>query len=397
LAHKTKLHSDAVSLQKRHTAALGEIDRYKLLVDSVQDYAIFLMDPDGYIMTWNKGAEKYKGYKADEIIGKHFSNFYMEEDKAADKPARELVLAKQMGRVEDEDWRVRKDGSKFWANVVITPLYNDNHELVAFAKVTRDLTERKAQEDAIKAANKQLKKQQYELEKMNTSKDEFISLASHQLRTPATAIKQLLGMLLEGFYGEVPDELESILEKAYTNNERQLNIVNRLLKVAQLDSGKVILRKELIDINDMLEGIAAEYAETAHARNQVVQYDPSAGPVYLRVDRENLRMSICNLMDNALKYTPEGGTITLGIKREKGDGVIYISDTGVGIGKDDIAKLFDKFVRIPNEMSQKVGGSGLGLYWVQKIVSLHGGKTAVTSRLGQGTTFSIVLPETENA
>jgi signal transduction histidine kinase len=319
----------------------------------------------------------------------------MEEDKLAGKPARELVLAKQMGRVEDEDWRVRKDGSKFWANVVITPLYDEHDHLVAFAKVTRDLTERKAQEDAIKIANKQLKKQQYELEKMNLSKDEFISLASHQLRTPATAIKQLLGMLLEGFYGKVPEELMPIIEKAYINNERQLNIVNSLLKVAQLDSGKVVIRKEQIDITEMLESVANEYKDSAAVRHQSLRYRPNpSGPLYLDVDRENLRMTVCNLMDNALKYTPEGGSITLGVKQGKDGVVIYISDTGVGIGEDDISKLFEKFVRIPNELSQKVGGSGLGLYWVRKIVDLHGGKTEVKSRLGSGTTFSIILPET---
>lgn len=386
------------SLHTKHKAALGELERYKLLVDSVEDYAIFLMDPDGYIMSWNKGAEKFKGYKPHEIIGKHFSVFYMEEDKAAGKPARELVLAKKMGRVEDEDWRVRNDGSKFWANVVITPLYDESKTLVGFAKVTRDLTERKGQEDAIKLANKRLKKQQYELEKMNVSKDEFISLASHQLRTPATAIKQLLGMLLEGFYGKLPEETATIVEKAYVNNERQLYIVNSLLKVALLDSGKIIIKKESVAINRLLEDISSEYRDYAKSHTQTVllnKISPESHAV--DVDRENLRMAIGNLMDNALKYTPEGGIITLGAHQKKDKIIIEISDTGVGIDKADISKLFGKFVRIPNERSQKVGGSGLGLYWVQRIIGLHGGKVEVESRLGSGTKFSIILPESKNA
>src|ERR1044072_5108150 len=128
------------TLQTRHDAVLAELERYRLLVESVQDYAIFLLDVDGNVLTWNIGAEKNKGYKAHEIIGKHFSTFYLENDKAAGKPERELELAQKFGRVEDEDWRVRKDGTQFWANVVITALYDPSGDLAGYAKVTRDLT-----------------------------------------------------------------------------------------------------------------------------------------------------------------------------------------------------------------------------------------------------------------
>jgi PAS domain S-box-containing protein len=388
----------STTLQNRHTEALNQLEQYKLLVENIQDYAIFLLDPTGHIMTWNKGAQRFKGYRPDEIIGKHFSTFYMQEDIDAGKPARELELAQKMGRVEDEDWRVRKDGSKFWANVVITPLYNSEHELVAFAKVTRDLTERKAQEDAVRKANKRLIGQQRQLEKMNIAKDEFISLASHQLRTPATAIKQLLGMLLEGLYGDTPPDLRIIIEKAYTNNERQINIVNNLLRVAQLDSGKIILRRTTVDIQRLLEDITKEYAESAHASNHTIVYVPkTTKPIYADADVENLRMAICNLMDNAVKYTPEGGKIVLGLEASKNIVIISITDSGIGIGPEDIPKLFGKFVRIPNQLTQKVEGSGLGLYWVQQVIELHGGTVSVASELGAGTTFSIILPEQTHA
>jgi PAS domain S-box-containing protein len=385
------------ALQVRHDAALGELERYKILVDSVQDYAIFSLDTDGRIVSWNKGAQKIKGYTADEIVGQHFSKFYLARDIEANKPARELELAKKMGRVEDEDWRVRKDGETFWANVVITALYGPDGELIGFAKVTRDLTERKAQEDSLHRANSQLQKQQIELERLNLSKDEFMSLASHQLRTPATVVKQLLGMLLEGLYGDVPEDLIAVISKAYNNNERQIHIVNSLLKVAQLDAGKVIIRKTPLKVAELLKDIAQEYAETSSVHGQKVTVDLSAPqPLELQADVDNLRMAICNLMDNAIKYTPEGGEITLKLSRQSGEAVIEVVDTGVGIDQADISKLFGKFVRLQNSLSQKAGGSGLGLYWVYKIIEVHGGRIEVDSTLGQGTTFRVFLPILES-
>lgn len=384
--------SQLVALRTQHHAALGELERYKLLVESVQDYAIFLLDADGYVATWNKGAERFKGYKANEIIGKHFSTFYVQQDKDAHKPERELELATKHGRVEDEDWRVRKDGSKFWANVVITALHDPDGELVGFAKVTRDLTERKHQEDAMRKANLLLKRQQIELRKLNTSKDEFISLASHQLRTPATAVKQLLGMIIEGLRGPVPEDLRPLLVKAYDSNERQISIVNNLLKVAQLDAGKVSLRKSPADIERLIRDILDEQQDTIRGRKQVVtvRIPPMLKP--LLVDTEHLRMALGNMVDNASKYSHESGKITIALHQTPDETVVRISDNGVGIGPGDIDKLFNKFMRIPNELSQKTGGNGLGLYWSHKIIVLHGGRVNVESAQNQGTTFTVHLP-----
>jgi PAS domain S-box-containing protein len=162
-----------------------QTESYELLVESIQDYAIFLLDTGGHVISWNAGAQKLKGYKANEIIGKHFSKFYPQKDIKAGKPAAELLEARQNGRVEDEGWRIKKDGSKFWANVIITALFDNSGKLQGYAKVTRDLTKRKRQEEQLKKINLTLRRQQKELRKLNSAKDEFISLASHQLRTPA--------------------------------------------------------------------------------------------------------------------------------------------------------------------------------------------------------------------
>lgn len=385
-------HSKA-ELQTEHKKTLTELERYKILVENVQDYAIFFMDPKGYIQTWNKGAEKNKGYTHDEIIGKHFSIFYSDQDNADQKPARELEIAKKVGRVEDEDWRYRKDGSKFWANVVITALYDENNDLQGFAKVTRNLTERKVNEDNLRSANVLLQEQQKELQRLNESKDEFISLASHQLRTPATAIKQLLGLILEGFEGDVPDHIRMLLEKTYESNERQINIVNSLLKVAQVDSGKVTLRKSSHDLNDVVKSLVKQYAGIIQEKNQSISIELHDEPVFGYIDEHYYRMAIENIIDNASKYTEPGGDITITSQLVNQHAVISVTDSGVGISPENISSLFVKFNRIPNDMSHKVAGSGLGLYWVEKVIDLHQGTIEVDSQLGKGTTFSVKVPK----
>ena len=383
-------------LAQTHSATLDELDKYKLLVESVEDYAIFLLDENGYILTWNKGAQKNKGWSAEEIIGQHFSIFYLPEDTDARKPERELMLAERLGRVEDEDWRVRKDGSKFWANVVITALKNDEGNLVGFAKVTRDLTERKHNEDALRSNNALLKRQQQELEAQNISKDEFISLASHQLRTPATIVKQTLGLLIQGFLGAVDPKHLAIITRAYEANERQIRTVESLLRVAQMDGGKVILHKSPMVLRDFLTEIVDEHGTLIVRKGQTIKLNLRGTlPKSLTVDAEYFRMALGNLIDNASKYSYEGSAITVTASSSKGMVVITVSDTGIGVSQQDYPLLFKKFSRIPNELSNKVGGSGLGLYWVKRVIQMHDGNITVASELHKGTTFTIEIPREE--
>ncbi len=372
---------------------MTELDMYKLLVENVQDYAIFFMDRDGYIQTWNKGAQNTKGYTSKDIIGQHFSIFYSPEDIKDQKPQKELEIAKKIGRVEDEDWRIRKDGSRFWANVIITALYDNSGKLQGFAKVTRNLTERKEHEDSLRKANILLQEQQNTLQKLNESKDEFISLASHQLRTPASTIKQLLGLLLEGFEGTLPINISEIIQKAYEINDRQIMIVNSMLRVAQIDSGKVVLNKQWLDLNEILRGVEKQYRGVINDRGQTVDLSLQKAPLTIIADEHYLRMAIENIIDNASKYTNSGGKIQLKSKTTNDYAHIIIKDSGVGINKQDIPVLFEKFQRIPNDLSHKVAGSGLGLYWAEKVISFHGGKIKVESELGKGTSFHVYLPK----
>ena len=381
------------SLQLQHNKALDEIERYKLLVDSIQDYAIFLMDPDGYIQTWNKGAQRFKGYTADEIIGRHFSNFYLQRDKDARKPERELEIAKEVGRVEDEDWRVRKDGSTFWANVIITALYDQDGVLVGFAKVTRDLTERKGQEDKLRETNELLQRQQTELKALNTSKDEFISLASHQLRTPATGVKQYVGMLLEGMAGELRADQLELLKSAYESNERQLRIISELLKVAQVDAGKIKLNPSTPDVGELIKSVINEQKDAYALQRQTIAFNEPAKKLLVDIDSNLIRMVLENIINNASKYSMPDTHVIVSMRETKGAILIDVADEGVGIKREDRHRLFEKFSRIDNPLSTLVGGTGLGLYWAKKIVDLHGGKITYAANADKGAIFTVRLPK----
>lgn len=232
---------------------------------------------------------------------------------------------------------------------------------------------------------------------LNKAKDEFISLASHQLRTPATGVKQYLGMVLEGFVGELSDSQRSVLEKANESNERQLRIVSDLLKVAQVDAGKVRLRKAEVDVVSLIKDVIKEQHETFEKRRQTIVFQPSETAVHLHFDRDTIRMVLENLIDNASKYSGEDKTVTVKLAERDHEAQIDIIDNGVGIKPEDQSKLFEKFSRIENPLSTQVGGTGLGLYWAKKIIDLHQGEVTLESAIGKGTKFTIHLPKIRSA
>lgn len=242
---------------------------------------------------------------------------------------------------------------------------------------------------------KQAEQQRIEhLIELNRSKDEFISIASHQLRTPATGVKQYIGMLLEGFIGDIPEQQRAVLDKAYQSNERQLRIVADLLKVAQVDAGQVKLRKTAVGINEMVNDIIKEQRATFDHREQNVVFTPSDTQPYAEIDHDTIRMVIENIIDNASKYSLAGTAVTVDVDDLGSDILVSIEDEGVGIDPKDQGKLFEKFSRIDNPLSTIVGGTGLGLYWAKKIIDLHGGSIDYTSIAGKGTKFSIRFPKT---
>jgi len=228
---------------------------------------------------------------------------------------------------------------------------------------------------------------------LNRSKDEFISIASHQLRTPATGVKQYVGMLLEGFAGTLTDQQTALLKKAYESNERQLRIVSDLLKVAQVDAGKVMLNKRPVDIGLLVRDVVRDQAEIAIDRRQTIACKLPQKSVIVSIDEASIRMVLENVLDNASKYSEEDTHIRVVVTDGKTGVTVSVIDQGIGISPHGTARVFEKFSRLDNSLSAKVGGSGLGLYWAQKIVSLHGGKISYKANEETGTTFDIKLPK----
>lgn len=269
----------------------------------------------------------------------------------------------------------------------------ENGKPIRMTGTAMNIDLRKSTEE-LKVKNALLSTERMELIQLNKSKDEFIALASHQLRTPATSVKQYLGMLLEGFAGDLnlSDPQLKLLQTAYESNDRQIAIINDLLLIATVDAGKIELRKKKVNIVAFVQQIIDDLRHRYAAKNQKIISDFSVASLAVSFDPVRLRMALENLLDNASKYSDEGASTTVTIKQFSTHVDISIADEGVGIDAKDFTKLFQKFSRIPNPLSTSSGGTGLGLYWAYKIIDLHDGKLKVSSAPSKGSTFTISLP-----
>lgn len=237
-----------------------------------------------------------------------------------------------------------------------------------------------------------LRQQITDLRAMNATKDEFIALASHQLRTPATGVKQYLGMLLEGYMGPLSAAQRDFVQKAYDNNERQLGTINDLLQVAQIDANKIVLHQERTDLARLVKTTANEFRRIVKSRQQNLIVRGVTQPIIIQVDAMRLRMALDNIIDNASKYAEPDTPVIIKLSTDETQAYLSVTDHGVGIAPEDMPKLFQKFSRIDNPRSILVGGNGLGLYLVKRIVDAHGGSVTVESELGKGTTFTLTFP-----
>ncbi len=271
-----------------------------------------------------------------------------------------------------------------------------------FPGVIVDITERRNLQAEIALARQQdqlnrqaakiLQKRNDELEEINRTKDEFVALASHQLRTPATAVKQYLGMVLQGYVGDITDLQTEMLDKAFESNERQIQIINHILNAARVDTGRLAMTTSPLDIRTIIEGVATDMTSVFVARHHTFSMNLPKRPVMVQADHSYLRMVFENLLGNACVYTPSGGQISLKLTSDATTCHIAITDNGVGIRKADLGRLFSKFSRIHNPLSVQAGGTGIGLYLAAEIARLHGGSIAVESRIRHGTTFTVTLP-----
>jgi PAS domain S-box-containing protein len=351
-------------------------EHFRLLVESVRDYAIFMLTPEGCIATWNAGARAIKGYEADEIIGSHFSRFYEPESVARGWPEHELALAKAHGRFEDEGWRLRKDGSRFWASVVITALRDGEGRLRGFAKVTRDLTARRRLE---------------ELQKTERRMNEFLAMLAHELRNPLAPMRTALDIALRK---RNDPKVQAVTLDMFGKQLGHLTrMVDDLLDVGRITTGKVEMRLDDIDLNEVVRERVAAFRPTFDARRQSLECLLPDEPTPVRADATRIGQVISNLLVNASKFTHERGNISVVLQHQKHHALLQIVDNGAGIEPHLLPLVFDPFVQGERSLDRPGGGLGLGLTLVKALVELHGGSVAATSAgMGRGSTFSITIP-----
>jgi PAS domain S-box-containing protein len=360
---------------------------YSMLIRSVMDYAIFMLDPQGNVATWNEGAQRIKGYAASEIIGRHFSQFYPVEDLLNEKPKWELEVATRDGRFEDLGWRVRRDGTQFWANVVITAVRDSDGDLVGFAKVTRDLTERRASElraleDARRIAA---------AEAANQTKADFLATLSHELRTPLNAIAGYAELMELGVGGAVTKQQQDYLARIRRSQEHLLGIINDLLNYSRIETGQVHLDMRAVPMAVMIDEAVAMVRVTAAAKDITIHRGSCPEHLQTWADPQKVAQIALNLLSNAVKFTPAGGQITLACGAA-GDRVHFrVSDTGPGIEPENAGAIFEPFVQLGRSAASPKEGVGLGLAISRDLARAMDGEITVESVPGAGATFTLSL------
>jgi PAS domain S-box-containing protein len=370
-------------------------DRFRLLVESVRDYAIFMLDADGKVASWNRGARGLKGYDAHEIIGKHFSAFYPAADVERGKPREVLRIASVEGKYEEEGWRVRKDGSLFWANVLITAVRSGQGKLLGFAKVTRDLSERRRAEEARERIEAELRDlvarlgdRSAQLERANAELDGFTYSVSHDLRAPLRAIDGFARVLLEDYAPQLDDDAKRVTGIICKNTQKMGQLIDDLLSFSRL--GRQEMRATSLDMAGLVRKAAAEVLEPGRPIElRVGELPPAQG------DPALVQQVWLNLLSNAFKYTRGRSPAIVEVTGEaRTDEIVYaVKDNGVGFDEQYRKKLFGVFQRL--HTASEFEGTGVGLALVQRIVQRHGGWVNAEGKLGEGATFSFALPSKE--
>jgi PAS domain S-box-containing protein len=366
-----------LSERRAHEERLRESEeRFRLLVDGVLDYAIYMLDPDGMVASWNPGAQRMKGYTRGEIIGRHISRFYVPEDVEAGKPWHDIAEARRTGRSAVEGWRLRKNGERFWVRTVLTTVYDSGGTIRGFAKVTQDLSQRRHVEALENAA-----------ERVN----EFIATVAHELRNPLAPIRTAVAILDQsGLTGENYEVARSIIDRQSQHLSR---IVDDLIDISRISSGGFAIRKERVELSDVVEAAVEAARPGIQSKGQVLQVETAPQPIAFDGDAMRLTQALTNLLSNAARYTPPGGTITLKTRQGEDHIVVSVRDTGRGLSPGNIERIFDMFAQVEPLPGEVTAGLGVGLALTRRIVDLHGGSVVAASEgEGRGAEFTIRLP-----
>jgi PAS domain S-box-containing protein len=393
---------------------------YHLMVASVKDYAIYMLDVDGHVMSWNAGAARFKGYRAKEIIGKHFSRFYTKDDLERGKPALGLQTAIAEGRFEDEGWRVRKDGSQFWADVVLTALWDEMGRLRGFSKVTRDVTERKKAEEAVLQLNSELEQRvrdrtaqifaerkhaeqailevnaqleqrvrarTAELEAANKELESFSYSVSHDLRAPLRHVQGYAEMLATAAAGQLSDKAQRYLQTISDASAEMGHLIDDLLAFSRM--GRVEMSKSSVSLDQLVQETIRDLKITTQGRN--IAWDVAPLP-QVTGDPSMLKQVFVNLIGNAVKYTRKRDLAEIQIGyagEEEGQAVFFVRDNGAGFDMKYVHKLFGVFQRL--HRADEFEGTGIGLAIVRRTVARHGGRTWAEGKVDEGAAFYFTL------
>jgi PAS domain S-box-containing protein len=378
-----KVTRDLTQRREAERALYESEQRFRMLVQGVRDYAIYMLDPDGRVTNWNPGAETIKGYAEHEIVGQHFSRFYTEEDRAAGEPARALETARREGKYEREAWRLRKDGTRFYASVLIDPIYDETGHLTGYAKITRDISDKKRAQEELEQARAAL----FQSQKMQAL-GELTGGIAHDFNNLLTVIRGSAELLQRP--GLADEKRARYLASIVDTADRATALTSHLLAFGRRQA----LRPEVLDLNLRLDAFAEMIGPTIGSRVEVrLDLAPDLWPV--EVDAAQLETALLNAAINARDAMPEGGRLTLATRnlRETDEVAIDIADTGTGMSPEVQARVFEPFFT-----TKEVGrGTGLGLSQIHGFAAQTGGRAEIQSAEGEGTRLSIILPRTTKA
>jgi PAS domain S-box-containing protein len=372
----SKITRDLTERRLHEEAVRQSEEQQRLLIEGVHDYAIFMLDPNGLVISWNNGAERILGYRPPEILGKHASYFYRADEVASNEPWRHIATARELGRIRDEGWRVRKDGSVFRAATVFTALHDPDGQLRGFAAVTQDLTQQRHAEA---------------LEDTARHMHEFIAMLAHELRNPLAPIRNAVNLMAKrGISDPAVEAMRQTIDRQTLHLTR---IIDELLDVNRIARGQLTIERNIVDLAQIVQRAIETSRPLIDSRGHTLQVSWPSEPISVDGDALRLTQVVVNLLNNAARYTPEGGQISVEVSRVGADAQICVRDNGEGIAPDMLQRIFALFVQASPDALTAQGGLGVGLALVQRVVELHGGTVAAYSEgRGRGSELVVKLP-----
>src|SRR3954469_25383221 len=358
-------------------------ENFRLLVENVRDYAITWLDTQGRTATWNAGAERLYGWSAAEAVGQPLRFFFPPEP--ADEADHILPAVRETGRYDGEGWRLRRDGSRFWASTTITPLWDDQGRMRGYVRIAQDITERKQAEEELRRAKE-------EAERANAAKSEFLASMSHELRTPLNAIIGFSDMMRTEIFGPLSEKYRDYAKDIHRSGLHLLDLINDVLDMARIEAGQWELHEEGVALGDLVRQAQRLAGGSAGEVRHHFGVGLPTPELVVWADRRSLRPVLINLIGNAVKFTPEGGRIAISVSVGNGAIEIVVADTGIGISEERITDLCRPFVQVENVLTRRHHGSGMGLFITKSLIERHGGTLKIESHPDKGTTVRIALP-----